>query len=267
MKVKLFLTVFILFMVSVTTGCNNINNSPVTNKQQPIINTNPSPIGQDIEKEKNKNNPPKPLENNLKNTSEKIVIKKDINKTPPEVPAKASVKTPIKSSTETSVVPTPKINFKISTTAFGNGQTIPSKYANTDVNGGQNTSIPLSWSGMPSGTKSFAILMYDLHPIADNFVHWAVINIPSDAASIPEGASDTSRMPLGSLELINNFGSKGYGGPQPPSGSGKHQYKTIIYALNTSNIDLSGEASLKSFLSAIEGKVIDKTEISGYFKR
>ncbi|HSV95429.1 MAG TPA: hypothetical protein VLM75_00695 [Spirochaetota bacterium] len=49
------------------------------------------------------------------------------------------------------------------------------------------------------------------------------ISIPGEI-EIPEGASP-SRMPAGCLGLVNAFGFRGYGGPQPPGGSGMHRYE------------------------------------------
>ena len=126
--------------------------------------------------------------------------------------------------------------MKISSSAFPNGKPIPSKYAQLGVTGGENLSIPLSWSDRPSNTVSFALTIVDPHPVAKNWFHWGVVNIPPSVTSLPEGASGKS-LPQGAKELYNSYGSPGYGGPQPPKGSGQHPYVITIYALN-SNLDL-----------------------------
>jgi Raf kinase inhibitor-like YbhB/YbcL family protein len=153
------------------------------------------------------------------------------------------------------------------TSVYQNGGDIPSKYAYFGVPGAENTSLPLKWIGAPADTKSFAILFYDLHPVAKEWVHWAIINIPSSADNIDEGASNTQSMPKGSIELTNSYGEKGYGGPCPPKGSGKHEYKFIIYALNTDKIDLSGKMSAKKFQDALKDKILGTAELSGYFEQ
>lgn len=157
--------------------------------------------------------------------------------------------------------------FQLTSSAFGDGQKIPAKYANKGVSGGENISIPLSWENAPEGTKSFAITMVDRHPVADNWVHWLVINIPASATSLSDGAAGSNKMPSGSEELNNTFGDLGYGVPQPPPGTGDHDYEITIYALNTERLSLEADATLDQFLSAIDGKVIGSAKLTGKLSR
>jgi len=160
-----------------------------------------------------------------------------------------------------------KTEFKLSSSAFKDGETIPPKYVCTKISEGKNISIPLQWTGAPSETKSYAIIMYDLHPVANNFVHWAVINIPSDNTKLDEGISLTKDMPNGSIELKNTSGNNGYIGPCPPKGTGKHEYKTIVFALDVDKINISKDASLDEFQSTIKDNIIQQAELSGYFEQ
>lgn len=155
--------------------------------------------------------------------------------------------------------------MEISSPAFKDGDKIPIKYVMPGA-GGKNISIPLVWKNIPSGTKSFALSIVDIHPIAQNWIHWLVINIPSNVTSIEEGAS-RKKMPPGSIELKNSFGDIGYGGPQPPKGTGDHSYVVTLYALSVEKLDLSSGASLSAFKKAIEGKVIASASITGKYGR
>jgi Raf kinase inhibitor-like YbhB/YbcL family protein len=155
--------------------------------------------------------------------------------------------------------------FEISSPAFKDGERIPIKYVRQGA-GGKNISIPISWRGIPAGTKSFALSIVDIHPIANNWVHWLVINIPSYVTRIDEGASRT-KMPPYSSELKNSWGKIGYGGPEPPEGTGDHTYVITIYALSIEKLELGPEASFADFTKAIEGKVIDSASIRGKFAR
>ena len=149
--------------------------------------------------------------------------------------------------------------------AFKNGDAIPARYARGPAGGG-NVSIPLKWSGAPPGTKSFALSIVDHHPVARMWVHWMVINIPAEVSSIPEGASGR-HMPSGSVELLNSFGDVGYGGPQPPEGSGPHPYVITVYALNVARLDLEPNTTLEGFKEALNGKTLAKASVTGYFTK
>ncbi len=156
-------------------------------------------------------------------------------------------------------------NMEISSAAFKNEGKIPMQYVMPGA-GGKNVSPPLSWRNVPSGTKSFALSMVDPHPVAQNWVHWLVINIPASAASLEEGAS-RKKMPQGSIELKNSFGEIGYGGPQPPKGTGDHPYVFTLYALNVEKLDLGTGASLAAFQKALEGKILGSALITGKYGR
>lgn len=155
--------------------------------------------------------------------------------------------------------------MEISSAAFKDGEKIPIQYVMPGA-GGKNISLPLSWKNAPAGTKSFALSMVDPHPVAQNWVHWLVINIPASVNSLPEGASK-KKMPAGSMELKNSFGDIGYGGPQPPKGTGDHPYVITIYALNVEKLNLSVNTTLTQFKKAIEGRVIESATITGKYGR
>lgn len=155
--------------------------------------------------------------------------------------------------------------MEVSSPAFRDGGDIPVKYAMPGV-GGSNISVPLSWKGAPEGTKSFAVSIVDIHPVAGNWVHWIVVNIPPQTTSLPEGAS-RGQMPKGTLEFRNSFGATGYGGPQPPRGTGKHPYVITVYALGVPSLGLDSATGLQAFKDAIRGKVLAEASIRGFYEK
>lgn len=50
---------------------------------------------------------------------------------------------------------------------------------------GGNASPQLSWRHAPPGTRSFAVVAYD---ITAQFTHWIIYNIPADTPSLPDNA-------------------------------------------------------------------------------
>ncbi len=155
--------------------------------------------------------------------------------------------------------------MEVTSTAFREGGKIPQKYVMPGA-GGQNLSLPIKWSGAPAGTQSFALSIVDPHPVARNWVHWLVINIPPDANSLAEGASGKN-MPGGAMELHNSWGKPAYGGPQPPKGTGDHPYVTTVYALNVARLDLRQNAGLGEFLKVLKGKVMAQASLTGYYSQ
>jgi len=156
-------------------------------------------------------------------------------------------------------------NMEISSAAFKDGEKIPIQYVMPGA-GGKNISVPLSWKNIPSGTKSFALSVVDPHPVAQNWIHWLVINIPANVASLEEGAT-RKKMPPGSVEVKNSFGDIGYGGPQPPKGTGDHPYVFTLYALSVEKLDLGTNTSLSTFKKALGGKILESATLTGKYGR
>jgi hypothetical protein len=154
-------------------------------------------------------------------------------------------------------------DMEIVSSAFADGGRIPARYVMPGA-GGKNVSVPLSWKNAPAGAKSFALSVVDPHPVAQNWVHWLVIDIPANASSLEEGASG-KKMPPGSVELKNSFGQTGYGGPQPPKGTGEHPYVFTLYALSVEKLKLPASTTLGAFKKTLEGKVLATATITGKY--
>lgn len=154
----------------------------------------------------------------------------------------------------------------LASSAYEEGKPIPTKYAYGGVTGGRNISVPFAWRGAPAEAKSFALSIVDPHPVAKNWIHWLVINIPPNTAAVPEDASG-KRMPEGSLELYNSYGTLGYGGPEPPKGSGRHPYVATLYALDVARLDLTLNTTLSAFERSVEGHVLASAKSTGTYER
>jgi Raf kinase inhibitor-like YbhB/YbcL family protein len=169
---------------------------------------------------------------------------------------------------ETAEEPTdePAAAMELATNAFEDGGAIPAKYCNVGVDGGENVSIPLQWSGQPADAKSYALIIVDNHEVADEWVHWMVTGIPAETSSLGEGASGTA-MPAGATELLSTNGESGYQGPQPPPGSGDHEYETILVALDVGTVDLAEDATYQEFLAVVGPHTVGQASVSGFFGR
>jgi Raf kinase inhibitor-like YbhB/YbcL family protein len=90
---------------------------------------------------------------------------------------------------------------------------------------GTDTSLPLTWGGVPPGTKELVLVMRDPDAPGGNFVHWAVAGI--DPTTTGFGAGGVSGMVIPGR---NSFGTLGYRGPCPLQGS-THHYVITLSAL------------------------------------
>ncbi|MBD3281059.1 YbhB/YbcL family Raf kinase inhibitor-like protein [Candidatus Dojkabacteria bacterium] len=158
-------------------------------------------------------------------------------------------------------------DFILTSSAFENEGQIPARYCTTDVSGGENISIPYSWQGEPKETKSFFFVLADPHPVAKNFIHWVVKSIPSGVHGIAENASNTDDMPNGVIELTNGYGLPGYGGPQPPAGTGPHPYEAYIFALNTEEVEISDSPSWDEIQTNLKPFIMASAKYTGFFGR
>jgi Raf kinase inhibitor-like YbhB/YbcL family protein len=122
--------------------------------------------------------------------------------------------------------------FTLTSTTFKDGQLMPRKVANSTPTNpncvGENVSPQLSWTGVPEGTKSFAILMEDPEGRGGTGVHhWVAYGIPLSVTSFAEGEiSKPSDKYVGgkSTQGVGN-----YSGPCTPPGS-PHHYTFVVVA-------------------------------------
>jgi len=157
--------------------------------------------------------------------------------------------------------------FKLSCSSYQNNGPIPVQYAHQGVPGGKNTSPGFAWEDPPVSTKSFALSIIDPHPVAKNWVHWLMVDIPFRERKLQEGASRSHTLPTGCVEMKNSYNEMGYGGPEPPRGSGVHPYVATLYALNVAGLKLNADITLTEFLRVIEGKVIAEVGMTGTFEQ
>ncbi len=145
--------------------------------------------------------------------------------------------------------------MKIASTAFEQNQAIPAKYTCDGV----NHNPPLTFSEVPEGAQSLALVVEDPDAPRKVFTHWLVYDIPPSIQHIAEHA-----VPPESTEGVNDFGTRGYKGPCPPSGT--HRYFFKLFALDT-GLALP-EGSVKGdVLTKMKDHVVAMAELVGTYAR
>lgn len=140
--------------------------------------------------------------------------------------------------------------------AFDDGERIPEKYAYAE----DNVNPPLVIDHVPEAARSLALVVDDpdaVEPAGSVWEHWVVWNIPPDTSTIPEDWS-----PDVAVEGTNDYGSTGYGGPNPPDT--EHRYRFKLFALDTT-LDLSRETDAEALEAAVVDHVVEQTQLVGTY--
>jgi Raf kinase inhibitor-like YbhB/YbcL family protein len=145
--------------------------------------------------------------------------------------------------------------LKLSSPAFDHNGLIPSKYTCD----GKDLSPPLAMEGVPENAKSLALIVDDPDAPAGTWVHWVVWNIDPKTGSFAEGG-----VPKGAREGMNDFRTRGYGGPCPPSGT--HRYFFKLSALDTI-LDPGTGATKAGLERSMQGHILARTELVGLYRR
>ena len=151
--------------------------------------------------------------------------------------------------------------FGLKSSAFQANQTIPKKYTCD----GSDTSVPLTWTDPPAGSKSFALIADDPDAPAGTWVHWVLYDLPENVKELPEGLPGKDKLENGAMQGKNDFGKIGYGGPCPPPGPA-HHYHFKLYAL-ADQVRLKPSASKQQLLDAMKGHILGQAELVGLYKR
>lgn len=106
------------------------------------------------------------------------------------------------------------------TAPWADGETIPDQFRCA----GPDASPEISWTGVPDGTQSLALVLVDED--APDYVHWVVANIDPSTTALLAGSVDPN-----AVQATNSAGSVGFAGPCPPAGE-SHAYSLTLYALD-----------------------------------
>ena len=139
------------------------------------------------------------------------------------------------------------MDFRVCSTAVKDGR-LQDKYgdrcnSSDMISGIPQISFPVSWSGTPEGTQSFAVVFMDYDNSESEgfpFVHWTVCGIPADVDSLEEDCGrkggpfiqgrNSWYTIFGPYEYIPEELTLRFGGPAP--GDVEHEYEFTVYALD-----------------------------------
>lgn len=135
------------------------------------------------------------------------------------------------------------------TAPFTEGATVSAPFACGDA----TQSPTLTWTNIPAGTVSLALILTDED--APDFTHWVVANISPSLTGLAPGI-----LPSDVIQAKNSKGAIGFTGPCPPAGS-THQYSLTLYALDQMLEFAHGDNGV-AMGEAISAAALDATTIS-----
>lgn len=153
----------------------------------------------------------------------------------------------------------------LSSSAFTDGGNIQKPYVCEDSKNFSRHSLPLSWTGAPEGTKSFALTMHDtdvhVRKAAAPAMHWMIFNIPGTANKLAENLPLDAQLSDGTRQAKSVIGQPGYMGPCPPPGK-PHHYVLELYALDAV-LEVPPEDTRDDVLKAMDGHVLSSGVMVG----
>jgi len=170
----------------------------------------------------------------------------------------AQADSPVPAETETTALAKDAVEFAVSSTGVTDG-VLDDRYGMRGSqleNGVPTLSPPLSFAGVPADASCLALVMTD--PDAGGWVHWLAANLP--LGDLAENASIELSQSI--VQGQNDFGTAGYGGPTPPSGT--HAYAITVYALRAP-LELADGYSLADFQAAIEGNILAEAALTATY--
>ena len=151
------------------------------------------------------------------------------------------------------------LELAVLSAAFAMGAAVPDRYACGPC------SPPLSWSEVPAGTQSLAVLCDDSDAPAGDWVHWVVFNLAPDVRALPENVARDAALPGDAVQGVNDYDRHGYDGPCPPPGR-PHRYHFKVFALDA-RLALDATARKPDLLRAMHGHVLAQGELVGSYAR
>jgi Raf kinase inhibitor-like YbhB/YbcL family protein len=201
--------------------------------------------------------------------------------------------------------------MRLTSSSFQDGGVIPAEFAfcapdpKTHATLSKNRNPNLTWSGLPAGTRSIAVICHDPDvpskpddvmkegrtvpkslPRVD-FFHWLLVELPPSVPAISAGEFSSAVTPRGkpgpdaphgARQGLNDYTSwfagdaemagdyYGYDGPCPPwNDELVHRYVFTVYALDVARLPLASGFRGADLRRAIDGHVLAQAAITGRY--
>ena len=147
----------------------------------------------------------------------------------------------------------PTGSFVLRSSEVTDGGALPVDYTGD----GTSSTLPLEWSGAPSGTKSYALIMHHIDPEGAAKWYWTLYDIPANVTSLPKNVNGIGKVGTGFK------GQVGYEAPHS-KGRGSKTYTLTLYALSApAKITVPPtQVNREVLLAAMQGTILASTELN-----
>lgn len=153
--------------------------------------------------------------------------------------------------------------FRLTSQAFDHDADLPLRFTQD----GDDVSPPITWEGVPEGTKELVLICEDRDGDEGVVTHWVVYGIlPDEVSSLPEGLGDQALVSQDDFELyqgLNEWDNSGWTGPTAADDRGPHRYFFRLNALDIELTELSPGASRLELRAAAKDHIIATAEMVG----
>jgi Raf kinase inhibitor-like YbhB/YbcL family protein len=149
--------------------------------------------------------------------------------------------------------------FRLTSPAFDHDDDLPERFT---ADGG-DVSPPMTWEGVPEGTKELVLVADDPDSDSGVVTHWLVYGIYPDCTSLPEDLPKSTLVDDPDVvQGLNEFDESGWSGPIIDGDRGPHRLFFRLFALDA-ELDLPPGITRQELRRAAKGHLIAQAEIVG----
>ncbi len=149
-------------------------------------------------------------------------------------------------------------SFVLSSPEVTDGGTLPAEFTGD----GASITLPLQWTGAPTGTKSYALIMHHEAPDQTKW-YWILYNIPADVRNLPKNVKDVGTLGNNSVNERTEYA------PPHSKGPGAKTYIYTVYALSAP-LQLTvppSQVNREVLLAAMKDRILASAELSVVYTR
>ena len=150
--------------------------------------------------------------------------------------------------------------FTVSSPVVKDGGDLPAEFTGD----GESASPPLTWTNVPKGTQSFALIMHHLDPEGKTKIYWVLYDIDPTVTSLAKNSKGVGTMGLSTVHNRVEYA------PPHSKGPGAKKYVITLYALSAKlelNKTATQPVTAETLTAAMKGKILAQDDLNVIYTR